>query len=141
MKSGGAFFGAGTFGTRCEPGSAIVAGSSSAWVPSDLYLGAAVRFRRWWGRVHVVDADGREWQDVAVLAPGTYELVEGVRGLVTYPAARLLAGAPGALQGPSPVLDVAVSGLPVAAHTPAGAAVTQAQFPNLGTREASSILD
>lgn len=127
--------------TACPSGTAIVAGGSSVWVPPDLYLGVAVRLRRGFGRVHAVDTDGREWQDVAVLAPGTYELVEGVRGLVSYPAARLLAGVPGALQGASPVPDVAVSGPAVVAHPPARVPPAQAQFPVLGTRKTLPISD
>lgn len=76
----------------CEPGSAIVAGGSLPDAP-DVYLGRAVRIRRWFGRTIVVDDEDREWcGGVWVLPPGSYRLCTGVQGLVRYPAARLVGG-------------------------------------------------
>lgn len=76
----------------CEPGSVIVAGRSLPDAP-DLYLGRAVRIRKWFGRTIVVDEEGREWcGGVWVLPPGSYRLCTGEQGLVRYPAVRLLGG-------------------------------------------------
>lgn len=73
----------------CEPGSVIAAGRSLPDAP-DLYLGRAVRIRKWFGRTIVVDDEDREWFDgVWVLPPGSYRLCTGVQGLVRYPAVRL----------------------------------------------------
>ncbi len=45
-------------------------------------------------RTFVIDEDDREWHDdVWVLPPGTFRRCTAVRGLVRYPAVRLLGGA------------------------------------------------
>lgn len=77
----------------CEPGSAIVAGPSLVDAP-DLFLGWAFQIRQRWGCTVVIDEDDREWHGgVWVLPPGSFRLCTAVRGLVRYPAVRLLGGA------------------------------------------------
>lgn len=76
----------------CEPGSAIVAGPSLLDAP-DLFLGWAFQVKKRWRRTFVIDEDDREWHDdVWVLPPGTFRRCTAVRGLVRYPAVRVVGG-------------------------------------------------
>jgi hypothetical protein len=109
---------------ECAPGSVILAGNGERY-PSDWAVANAIIVeKRWWRGPVVVDDHGRHWHGVAILSPETFELVEGVRGGVRYPAVRPVQGHSLA---PEPAGDRTVGrlGVPVAAAATSNAVTTK----------------